>query len=301
MKILITFTNDYICFQKYIKTEENIDLNKTNILDVNNIAFSDEFVFKNLDLITSFLKVIIIKKGISKLKLESNDLSYIVFPIINKIDNLKFLYIEDNKALDIDTFNYLIDNKNINHINCYNMYKFSFERLNLIKNIKVYLRCKIELSSTFLDDNKLISYSDIYYKKIININSKLNDEDKACLETFLNINKNLKTINLYYYETNDLKFILKLIDTNNIKNIKINIYQNNDNIKDIFKSFDRIKKLKIIKKNKIKFKITYQKEYVRKNLLKQLNLTFLKYILIIIIIIIMFIFFYIKVLNQYII
>ena len=50
MKILIKFKDDYICFYNY--DEYKIDeLSKTNVLDLNELALSEDFINENYNFI----------------------------------------------------------------------------------------------------------------------------------------------------------------------------------------------------------------------------------------------------------
>ena len=54
MKVLIKFNNNYMCFYDY-KDFKDIDLSKTNILDVNDIALDEEFINSHYNELILFL------------------------------------------------------------------------------------------------------------------------------------------------------------------------------------------------------------------------------------------------------
>ena len=81
------------------------------------------------------------------------------------------------------------------------------------------------------------------------------------------------------YDYNIVEQAAKLIDENKRYDITIYIYEHSE---DVIKDFKRLKKLKNQYK-KIKFKIIYSKEYIKKNKHKQIILNIIKIILILII------------------
>ena len=50
---------------KLLKDTPNEDLNKTNVIDTKELVFSDVYIKNNLELVSSFLNVIIIKRKIN--------------------------------------------------------------------------------------------------------------------------------------------------------------------------------------------------------------------------------------------
>lgn len=289
MKILISFKNDYICFYNY--NEYKIDeLSKTNVLDLNEIALSDDFINKNFNFIFNFIKSNIIKKNIHKVYLDKAEINLNVFKLINNINELDYLFINEKKKIDINDFSYILNNKNIKVINCYDINEITFIRLNLSRKMKIITRKKCCNDSYLFRINNMVTYSDIYYKEFIVIDKNLTKRDFNTLEQFLKLNKYLKTIYIKFFNQNIINEILKLIKVYNKKNIKIEIFENDCNVKSILNSYSKIKKdnKKIIRKNNIDIKIKYEDKYIKKNLVKEFNLNILKNTLLSIIVVSLF-------------
>lgn len=299
MKILIKFENNYIKFYDY--AEYKIDeFSRTNILDLNETVFSDTFINENYDFIFNYIKKKIIKDNIHKIYLDKANINKIVFKLINNITQLNYIYINENKKIDIEIFNYILNNKNIKTIDCYDINEITFERLNLSRKVKILTR-KQYCNDTYLYRiNNINTYSDLYYKKHITIDKLLQKKDLNKLEEFIKINKELKLIYLKYFNKENIISILNIINKYNKKNIKIEIIENDSNIKDILNNMESIKRKnkKIIKRNKIYFKIRYEDKYIKNNVFKELNLNLIKIVLISIILITLIIYTLLYFMNK---
>lgn len=262
-----------------VKSKENKNLNNTNIIDTKELLFSYQYIKDNLELVSSFLNTIIIKNKIDKVRVNNIELTTLTLDLIKNSNNIKKLLISEDKTLDYEIFLKLLDNKTLEYINCYDIPPFLLERLDINKNLKIDIRCEMFFLSKFMEDNKLVKYSDIYYKKTVVINKNFDKKELEDFKTFLKINKYLNSIHIKNY-TNDLIYsIIELFKEYNITNKVIVFYENN-NINIIVNSINYLKDLykDYLNDSNIDFKIVYSKEYKRKNLFKQLNFVTLKYI-----------------------
>lgn len=285
MKILIKFSNEYIQFYDY-DDFRNPEYSRTNVLDLQEIVLSDNFVDENYNFIYTFIKKKIIQDNINKVFIDKVNINKLVFKLIYNINNLNYFYINENKKVDVELFNYILTNKNIKIIDCYDINPITFERLNLSRNIKIITRKKYCDNSYLYRLNNLNTYSDIYYNEEIILDKLLQKRDLNKLNDYLKINKNLNILTIKFYDKNNLNDIIKMLNNNEKHNIRIEIQENNSNIKKILKSIDTIKdkNKKIIKKNKINIKIKYEDQYIKNNIFKELNLSFIKTILLFVIV-----------------
>jgi len=268
-----------------VKRKEDKNLNNTNIIDTKELLFSYSYIKDNLELVSSFLNTIIIKNKIDKVRVNNIELTTLTLDLINEAKNIKKLLISEDKRIDYDIFMALLDNDTLEYVNCYDIPPFLLERLDLNKNLKIDVRCEMFFLSKFMEDNKLVKYSDIYYKKNVLINKNFDKRELEDFKTFLSINKYLKEIHIKNY-TNDLIYsIIDLFKENNVTN-KIIVFYENNNINVIVNSINYLKEIykDYLSNSEIDFKIVYSKEYKRKNLFKQLNFVTLKYICIAVII-----------------
>ena len=201
------------------------------------------FLKNNINIMTSFLKDITDQTKINTLKIKNIELVPIILKIVKNINIIKRLYILDNKTLDSNCFLTIVDNKNIDYLNCYHMPGIMFNYLNTRRDILIELRNEVKFNSNFMIDNKLNKYSTIYYKKYITLN-ELTETDAKDLDVFLLINQHLQTINIKKYDLDLIKFLCQLLNKYKKTRIKINIYQNKNNLNDIFDDSDELKKLK---------------------------------------------------------
>lgn len=254
------------------------NLNNTNIIDTKELVFSKDYIIDNLDLVSSFLNVVIIKRSVNKVSIRDYSIISLIIKIINDIPSVEELYIKPDKQINYKIFMELLENKYLKVLEVYDIPKYLLERLDLNKNLVIKTRTEIFFISQFMSNNNLNTYSDIYYKKIININNIFTEDDINDLEIFVNINNYLKVININKFSSSVLKYIIRLLSDNNKNNIKIIILEEGNNLNDIYHSLDNIKidYDKYFKENNIKFKINYSLEFKRKNLFKQVNLNFIK-------------------------
>ena len=283
MNNVLIKVNSTLLTLSHVKSKENKNLNNTNIIDTKELLFSYQYIKDNLELVSSFLNTIIIKNKIDKVRINSIELTSLTLDLIQNSKNIKKLLISEDKTIDYEIFLKLLDNNTLEYINCYDIPPFLLERLDLNKNLKIDIRCEMFFISKFMEDNKLIKYSDIYYKKIIIINKNFDKKELEDFKTFIKINKYLKEIHIKNY-TNDL--IYSVIDTFKEYNLsnKIIVFYESNNINIIVNSINYLKYIykEYLEEANIEFKIVYSKEYKKKNLFKQLNFVTLKYICIVI-------------------
>jgi len=271
VRISISVNSVYFSFTNKVD-EQNI--NQTSYIETGSLVFEYDYLVNNTKIMTSFIADIINKTKINTLKIKNIELVPIVLKIVKSISTIKKLYILDDKIIDANCFLTIVDNKNINYLNCYHMPTVMFNYLNSRKDILIELRNEVAFSSKFMNDNKLTKYSTIYYKKSIQINNELTEADIRDLDAFLLINKHLQVINVKKYNFNTIDIIFKLLNKYEKQKIKVNIHQNKTNIDTIFNDANELKKLKN-KQNNIK--VVYDKEYILKNFVKQINVSMLRF------------------------
>jgi len=282
--VLIKVNSSLLTFT-IVKKKDERNLNNTNIINTKELLFSIDYIKYNIELVSSFLKTIIIKNNIDKVRVNNIELVVLVLDLINKIDNIKKMLISEDKTLDYQIFMKLLDNHSLEYLNCYDIPPYLLERLDINKNLKIDMRCEIFFMSKFMEDNKLYKYSDIYYKKTIVINKNFDLKELEEFKTFIRINNYLKEIHIKNY-TNELIYsIIDLFKEYNLKN-KIIVFYENNNINIIVNSINYLKNIykSLLETNNIDFKIVYSKEYKRKNFFKQLNFVTLKYICFVVIV-----------------
>lgn len=277
MKILIEIKNEYIIFSIYKGQIDKVNLNNTNVIDTKKLLFTDDYIRKNKDLLSSFLNIIVTNNKISKVLINEVDLMLLTLDIIENIKAIKQVYVKENKTLSYDVCSKLQENKNLEYVSCYNMPCYMFDTLDILKKTKINLRCEMLFISDFMDNNDMHTYSDIYYKKDININYDVSNDVLEDLKAFFRLNNNLENINIYYFSKELLDEIINLINEKKLNYININIYQNNSNNKDILKVKKYLKeKNDLLKRNNNKINIIYSNDFKQEKLLKQINLNLLR-------------------------
>ncbi len=277
-KLIFKITTNLLTVSILKKDTAKENLNNTNIIDTKELVFSKDYILENLELVSSFLNVVIIKREVKKVLIKDYSIISLIIKIINTIPSIEELYLKPDKTINYKIFMELLENKYLKTLDVYDMPAYLLERLDLNKNLKVNTRTELFFISNFMNKNDLFTYSNIYYKKNIHINELFNKEDIDDFDTFININHHLKTINISKFSSSVLNYVVQLIIENNKSNIKIIISEVGNNLDDIYQTITEFKNShdKYFKENSINFKINYSLDFKRKNLFKQLNLNFLK-------------------------
>lgn len=288
IKIVFKVNGNCINAYKLIKDTPKEDLNKTNVIDTKELVFSDVYIKNNLELVSSFLNVIIIKRKINTVCIRDFELITIILDIINTIPNITNLIIKPDESINYDIFLKLLDNNYLENLEVYDFPRILLDRLDTNKKIVVKTRTEILFVSNFMKVNNLNTYSDIYYKKNIVI-SDFTSDDKNDIVTFIKINKYLKEINFKNFSVSAFDFMMNLLIQNAKEDIKISFEY--DNLKDtdinVISKYKKVNERLLLNAN-ITFKINYSEEYRRNNLFKQININFIKVSLGVVILVIIF-------------
>lgn len=276
IKIVFKVNGNCINAYKLIKDTPKEDLNKTNVIDTKELVFSDVYIKNNLELVSSFLNVIIIKRKINTVCIRDFELITVILDIINTIPNITNLIIKPDESINYDIFLKLLDNNYLENLEVYDFPRILLDRLDTNKKIVVKTRTEILFVSNFMKVNNLNTYSNIYYKKNIVI-SDFTSDDKNDIVTFIKINKYLKEINFKNFSVSAFDFMMNLLIQNAKEDIKISFEY--DNLKDtdinVISKYKKVNERLLLNAN-ITFKINYSEEYRRNNLFKQININFIK-------------------------
>ena len=253
------------------------NLNNTNVINTKETYFSINYINENVELVSSFLNVIIIKNNIHKLIVNNEEATLITLKIIKNINKIDEIYLNYDNTLKYDEFIEILNNNYLKVINLFDIPNYLLEMIDVNKNLKVTIRNEILFTSNFMEINNINTYSDIFYKKEIYIN-EFKDRDYLDFDSFIQINKYLKIINFNYFSKRQFDYIFNKLIKLNLKNIKINFNEGNINIQNIVEYINKVKKEKedFILTNNINFKINYSKEFKKNNMFKQINLNFIK-------------------------
>lgn len=253
------------------------NLNNTNVINTKETYFSINYINENVELVSSFFNVIIIKNNIHKLIVNNEEATLITLKIIKNINKIDEIYLNYDNTLKYDEFIELLNNNYLKVINLFDIPNYLLEMIDVNKNLKVTIRNEILFTSNFMEINNINTYSDIFYKKEIYIN-EFKDRDYLDFDSFIQINKYLKIINFNYFSKRQFDYIFNKLIKLNLKNIKINFNEGNINIQNVVEYINKVKKEKedFILTNNINFKINYSKEFKKNNMFKQINLNFIK-------------------------
>ena len=191
-KVLIKTDDKKVSILYKTEDEEIIDVTgHTNIINTEELLFSEKYLKVNTDVIATFIRGVILSKKVNTLDIVDEGLIDVSLDISKRIKEIKKIYISSDKPLKFENYEKLINYKNINYLNCYDMQPFMLEELDR-DDLKIDLRSEACLFSSFITLNNLNHYSDIYYKTVLKINGDLNDDDVNDFNTFCKINRKLK-------------------------------------------------------------------------------------------------------------
>ncbi len=280
-KIVFKIVKDCLIASLYKKEFKEENLNNTNVIDTKEMIFSEEYINDNLELVSSFLNVVIIKREVTKVIIKNYDLCLLCLSILDKIPNIKELTIKEDKIISYSIFLKLLENNYLTKIDIYDIPPYLLERLDINKKLEVNIRSEILFVSNFMEQNNLNTYSDIFYERKIVIN-KFEPNDFEEFNSFIAINKKLKIIEFNYIDEELFPFILNKLIAFNKKGIKIIINEGPNDVKkiiDIVSTYKKGNEL-LLRERDINFKINYSDKYKNENIGKQINFTFIKITLI---------------------
>lgn len=268
------------------KIENNTfkNLNNTNIISKDDLIFDIKYFKNNLKIVAGFLNVMVKNDGITQAIIEHDELILLSLELLNFMPNITSLVIRPDVTIDYEMHLAILKNDTLKRINCYAIPTYLLERIDTTKSVKIETRVEVFFISNFLRINKLTSYTDVFYKRKIIIDYEFKEVDFKDFNQFLSINNYLKTIYFEYIDMDLIKNVVKHLRENKKNNITLSIKGTPNNLNHFLALEEFAKKSKYVKKNKIRFKIDYTKEYKIENFLKLLNFTTLKYMFVVIII-----------------
>ena len=265
-KILIEIKKDALILSYNYKIETDIkDLMNTNIISDNKLMFSDEYILENPKILGSFIKDLINQYNLKRIIISNFEILSIIKDSLKLIENIDTLYISDESNFTYEAYEIITKLKKFKKVDCYSIPIYMIDLFDKNK-IELESRQEILYTSNFMEENNLVSYTKIYYKSSIKIAPPLNEQDYLDFNSFIKINRYLKTINFNACSIESLDNLTKILIENRVKNIKIII---NDNITKKYIIKDLKKRKKLLAKYNIELDLRYTKEYVKKNFLKQ--------------------------------
>lgn len=282
----IKFTIDSQILTIDYDIEENAikNINNTNIITDEDLIFDIRYFKNNMSLVAGFLNVMIKNEHVKNALICNSELIEISMVFLNMLPQIENAVIKPDVIIDYKLHLAILKNDTLKTLNCYSIPPYLLERIDTTKTIKIETRNEVFFISNFIRVNNLNNYSEVYYKRKIIICHEFNDADWKDFEQFLIINVHLKIIYFEYVSLDMIKKILEFLSDKNITNILFNIKGDKENLKYFEQIEALVKKSKIVRKNKIKFRIDYTRDYKIDNFIKLLNFTSLKYILIVIIV-----------------
>ncbi len=238
-------------------------------LYINSNAFNNEVLYytkKYLNNNKESIRKLLKSLEINKVIYQDEEAFFSTYGIINS-DCVVF---DTKESLSIKAMNRLL-RSNIKKIECFFMpgdYVHQFSK----KNVSIIFKNNLAFTSDFVKYNNLNNLKQVYYKREINFYGR--NEIRENIKHFLNVNKYLKVVNLYYYNIDDIRFILELLINKNRNDIRLFIHQNEDNVSLISKDLNILRKLN--KNDNYELKVVYDDDFFNKRIFSLLTNNTLK-------------------------
>ena len=87
------------------------NLNNTNVINVKETYFNIKYISENIELVSSFLNVIIIKNNIHKCVINDKEATLITLKLINEINKIDEIVLNYDDSLKYDEFLEILNNK----------------------------------------------------------------------------------------------------------------------------------------------------------------------------------------------
>ena len=280
---------------KSVVNKEKNDLVNTNIISNNELIFSEEYIKENEKIVSIFVKELCIEKDIHAVEIAKIELSDLILKLLKKNEYVTSFCIKENCNLTYAICEELSHSKYIKFLSCFSIPTFMLEMLD-DHDIKVESRNETFFTSDFMLENNLQQFSKMYYKSSIRFAPPLSEEDIEDFISFCKINRYLKTIHIYTFDNEAIDTIIQILKKNKLKNIKMIVHDDSNNVQAI----EYLKKLnkKYKSKYNIQFKIAYSESYLKDNIFKQIILNTLKICGLITIVIVIGIISYVSVTNY---
>lgn len=288
-KILVLIDEEYISFSICKNSISIEDLNNTNVINTNNLKFTEKYIIDNLELVAAFFQLILIKNQVKKARINNLEIAETVLNLLKLLSNIEYVIFIQDKKLNYTISSLLLENNNLQKIECYGMPEILFYKF---PNGVVDTRGEILFISEFMKLNDIKTYSQLCNKEKITINGFIDNIELDDLVYFFKVNEKLKRVLITEYNQKNLLLILKLLEENNFKKISIIILENSKITDFIIKDVNLFSRLE--KKYNVSIRIKYSKEYKEKNKVKQLNIVMLRSIMILITIIGLLVFVFAK-------
>ena len=258
-KILVKVKNKSLHFTEYFRKTDSKDLNNTNVINIDSIKLSEDYINKNLELVSQFIKLLCIKEEITDAVIDNYQITDLVLKILDKMNIIKKLVYSEDIELNYSITSMLLYDKSLNKIECYSMPDILFKQF---PSNKVETREEILFFSNFMQTNNINTMSKLKNKDKIELSSKLTEEELDEMKFFFSENKNLEKMIINDYDRKGLVEILDILKDNHLNRILIVINETPKTTKRILGDIEFFQKLNEI--YYVNIKIKYSKEYTNK-------------------------------------
>ena len=225
MKNLILFKvyRDTLSVSELEKESDKNSLNNTTVINTKELEFSLDYIEKNIELVSSFLSLVIIKNNITTVKINTNNLANTLLLLAESWSSINKVIFKQNEIFSFESYCLLLKNTNIKTIECYELPDYVIEKFKKDNKCVVITRHKYLNPTDFLQDNKFNSLIDIENAKFINLNYNLNKLEIEEFKFVITCTKKLKQIRIIHYRDELFNSLIDFIIENKLYDLTISI------------------------------------------------------------------------------
>ena len=174
-KIAIEIKDDTLFFKYRTNKPVPVNLLNTNVISDNELVFSDEYIVKNAKIVGLFINDLATDKNIKNITISNNEMALIIIDLLKGVKEVSCLELKEDTTLSYSLYEKISKLSNIKKINCYAIPTYLIELLDKA-GILVESRSEILFTSTFMQENNLVSFSKIYYKSNVRFSNDLSED-----------------------------------------------------------------------------------------------------------------------------
>ena len=221
-KILIHIQNHSLIFSYQHKQTIREDLMNTNIISDSELVFTDDYLATNKKIVLPFFKELALMNKIDTLVFQNVELAFFLIDFFKNF-SIQTIKIKKQEAVSYSFCEKLVTLKNVKVLDCFTVANFILDFLDN-HGIQVITHSEVLSLSLFMHQNHLQDYSAMYYKKKLELYQKFTSDDRDDFISLLKINHYLKIVEFYYFDREDLEFLLENLKNYRLKNILIRIH-----------------------------------------------------------------------------
>ena len=111
--ILVSVEKENISFSKYNRQINENNLNNTNVIDVKSLKFTEDYILENMELVSTFINLLILKFNINKFVIKNLEISETILKLAENLNSVKNINFSEDRELTYTICAKLLQNNNL--------------------------------------------------------------------------------------------------------------------------------------------------------------------------------------------